>query len=464
MHIVVVGVDHTTASIALRERLTYSARQIPPLLSKARAVVQEGVLLSTCNRLELYAVCSDIGTGRANLINVLSETSQVEYSELQAHSYDFADEKAVSHLFEVTCGLHSLVPGETQIQGQVAEALEIAQGGGYAGPVTSALFRSALGAGKRARSETGISRNAASVSLVAVQLARQLFPELHEANVLLVGSGKMSELAAHHLCDNGVQRLVIINRTPAHAIDLAQSFGAMHRSFAELSTSLVEADVVISSTTAPRALITHPMMQEVMRSRAGRLLLLIDIALPRDVEPEVASLPGVYLYNLDDLQVSVNEGIRLRRQEIDQVQGIIAQEGSAFERWLRSRSVVDTISDLRQHVDTLREQELKRTLQRLPTLTESESAVIQELTTRLVNKLLHIPTLRLKDAAVEGQGPVYSEALRYLFDLKEQPDETYDHWNASKQASDDTNGVGHRAPATTRTNNSDRYRANSHDR
>jgi glutamyl-tRNA reductase len=464
MHIVVVGVDHTTASIALRERLTYSARQIPPLLSKARAVVQEGVLLSTCNRLELYAVCSDIGTGRANLINVLSETSQVEYSELQAHSYDFADEKAVSHLFEVTCGLHSLVPGETQIQGQVAEALEIAQGGGYAGPVTSALFRSALGAGKRARSETGISRNAASVSLVAVQLARQLFPELHEANVLLVGSGKMSELAAHHLCDNGVQRLVIINRTPAHAIDLAQSFGAMHRSFAELATSLVEADVVISSTTAPRALITHPMMQEVMRSRAGRLLLLIDIALPRDVEPEVASLPGVYLYNLDDLQVSVNEGIRLRRQEIDQVQGIIAQEGSAFDRWLRSRSVVDTISDLRQHVDTLREQELKRTLQRLPTLTESESAVIQELTTRLVNKLLHIPTLRLKDAAVEGQGPVYSEALRYLFDLKEQPDETHDHWNASKQAGDDTNGVGHRAPATARTNNSDRYRANSHDR
>src|SRR5689334_5771587 len=188
MHIVVVGVDHTTASIALRERLTYSVRQIPPLLSKVRSVVQEGVLLSTCNRLELYAVCSDIGTGRANLINVLSETSQVEYSELQAHSYDFADEKAVSHLFEVTCGLHSLVPGETQIQGQVAEALEIAQGGGYAGPVTSALFRSALGAGKRARNETGISRNAASVSLVAVQLARQLFPELHEANVLLVGS------------------------------------------------------------------------------------------------------------------------------------------------------------------------------------------------------------------------------------------------------------------------------------
>jgi glutamyl-tRNA reductase len=431
MHIVVVGVDHTTASIALRERLTYSAHQIPLVLSKVRPVVHGNVLLSTCNRLELYAVCSEIRTGRTNVLNVLSETCQVELAELQAHSYDFADEEAVSHLFEVTCGLHSLVPGETQIQGQVGEALEIAQGGGYAGPIISALFRSALVAGKRARNETGISRNAASVSLVAVQLAKQLFPELHEANVLLVGSGKMSELAAHHLCDNGVRRLIIINRTPAHAIDLAQSFGATYRSFAELTTSLVEADVVISSTTAPGALITHQMMQVVMQRRAGRLLLLIDIALPRDIDPEVANLPGMHLYNLDDLEVSVNEGIRLRRQEIDQVREIIAQEGNAFERWLRSRSVVDTISDLRQHVDTLRQQELKRTLQRLPTLTESESAAIQELTTRLVNKLLHIPTLRLKDAAVEGQGPVYSEALRYLFDLKEQSDETHYHWNAS---------------------------------
>ncbi len=453
MHIVVVGFDHTTASIALRERLTYSAHKIPPVLSKVRSVEQEAVLLSTCNRLELYAVCSEVGTGRMNLLNVLSETSRVECSELQAHCYDFADDKAVSHLFEVTCGLHSLVPGETQIQGQVAEALEIAQGGGYAGPITSALFRSALGAGKRARSETGISRNAASISLVAVQLAKQLFPELYEANVLLVGSGKMSELAAHHLCDNGVQRLIIINRTPAHAIDLAQSFGATYRSFAELATSLVEADVVISSTTAPRALISHQMMQEVMQRRAGRLLLLIDIALPRDIEPEVANLPGVHLYNLDDLEASVNEGIRLRRQEIDQVQEIITQERSAFERWLRSRSVVNTIIDLRQHVDTFRQQELKRTLQRLPTLTESESATIQELTTRLVNKFLHNPTLRLKDAAVDGQGPVYTEMLRYLFDLKEQPDETDYHWNASEQAGDDPDGVGDQAPATTRDNN-----------
>ncbi len=463
MHIVVVGVDHTTASIDLRERLTYSAHQIPHVLNRARQVVQECVLLSTCNRLELYAVCLELSMGQMNLLNVLSETSEVELAELQPHCYAFADEEAVTHLFEVTCGLHSLVPGETQIQGQIAKALEIAQDGSYSGPITSALFRGALGAGKRARSETGISRNAASVSLVAVQLAKQLFPELHDASVLLVGSGKMSELATHHLCDNGAQRLIIINRTPVHAVDLAQRFGATHRSFAELATSLVEADVVISSTTAPRALITHEMMQEVMQRRSGRPLLLIDIALPRDVDPAVASLPGIYLYNLDDLETVVSEGIRLRQQEVEQVQEIITQEASAFDRWLCSRSVVDTISDLRQHADLLCQQELTRTLRRLPsTLTERETTAVHELATRLVNKLLHVPTLRLKDAAAHGQGDIYAEALRYLFDLKEQPDETHSHRNSSQQAGNDTDTLGSRTVETTGASTRDSDRAHSH--
>jgi len=425
VHIVLVGVDHTSAPIEFRERLVCSPRQVPQVLQALRQVVQESVLLSTCNRIELYAVCSEIEEGRAQLLRVLSEVRGMTLAELEDHSYHFADEQAVSHLFGVACGLYSLVQGEAQIQGQVAEALEIAQGGGYAGPITSALFRGALVAGKRARSETGISRNAASVSLVAVQLARRLFPKLDDACVLLVGSGKMSELAAHHLCDNGAQRLIIINRTPLHAVDLAQRFDATHRSFAELATSLVEADVVISSTTAPHALISREMMQEVMQRRAGRSILLIDIALPRDVDPAVVELPGVYLYNLDDLQSGVNEGIRMRLQEAEQVQAIIAEEVRAFDRWMRSLSVVDTISDLRQHVDELRQQELARTLQRLSsTLSEREAAAIQELTMRLVNKLLHMPTLRLKDAAAEGQGPVYAQALRYLFDLEGQMDET----------------------------------------
>lgn len=449
MHILAVGVDHKSAPIELRERLACSPRQVSQVLMQTKELLQESVLISTCNRIELYAVCSEIEEGRAKLLRILSETRQVNLEELEHVCYTLIDEQAILHLFGVACGLTSLVPGEPQIQGQVAEALELAQGGGYAGPITSALFRTALVTGKRARSETGISRNAASVSYVAVQLANQLFSNLHEACILLVGSGKMSEQAAANLCDHGVRQLIIINRTQANALDLAQRFGAIHRSFAELAASLIEADVVISSTTAPRALISVEMMQQVMQQRNGRSLLLIDIALPRDVEPEVANLPGVYLYNLDDLQASVHEGIHLRLQEVEQVQAIIAEEASAFDRWLRSLNVVGTISDLRQHVDTLRQQELARAMQHLsPSLSEREIATVQELTTRLVNKLLHTPMVRLKAAAADGQGHIYAEALRYLFDLEEKMDEAHTNRDASQQTGDDPGAIGGRTTTT----------------
>ncbi len=439
MHIVAIGTDQSTAPIALRERLVGGRRLLPEVLREAQPVLRENVLLATCYRIEVYAVSPDINEGQTNLLRILSETCQVELAELQAHCYIFNDEEAVRHLFEVACGLNSVVPGESQIQGQVVQALELAQSAGCAGPITSALFRAAIVAGKRARSETDIGRHTASVSSVAVQLARQLFPTLNEASVLLIGSGQMSELAARTLYDNGAQRLTIINRTLAHAVDLAQRLGAVHRSFTELAEALAEADVVISSTIAPRAIITHELMQKVMQQRAGRSLLLIDIALPRDVEPTVDTLPGVHLYNLDDVEAAVSEGIRLRLQEVELVQSIIDQEVSTFERWLRSLSVVDAINDLRQYADALRHQELARTMQQLPSsLTEREAAAVQELTTRLVNKLLHKPLLRLKDAAAAGQGHIYTEALRYLFDLEVNTDETHRSRDASQQARIDT--------------------------
>lgn len=447
MHIKVVGVDHTTAPIAMRERLACTSRQIPQLLQAAREIAQECVVLSTCNRVELYAVCPEESQGCSELLRVLSETREVAYDELEPHYFSFVDQQAVKHLFGVASGLHSLVPGEPQIQGQVVDALEVAQGSGYAGPILSALFRSAVVAGKRARSETSISRNAASISHVAVQLARRFFPAIQDTRVLLIGSGKMSELAARNLCDHGARQLVIINRTLAHAIDLAQALNATHRSFAELADSLVEADVVISSTTAPHAIITPEIMQEVLALRAGRSLLLIDIALPRDIDPAVGAMPGVHLYNVDDLQSEVERGILLRLQEAERVRDIINEEAEAFERWQASLSVVGTISDLRQYVDMLRQQELERTLRQIsPSLSTRELAAVQELTTRLVNKLLHTPTLRLKDAAAVGQGHVYAEAMRYLFGL-EDANETNSNRDASQQARHNTNELGDRTTA-----------------
>jgi glutamyl-tRNA reductase len=440
VHIFVVGVDYTSAPIDVRERLSFAARQIPAVLQAACEEASEAVLLSTCNRMELYAVGNDI----EHLYKVLTSARSFSLNSLRQYSFELRDEQAVSHLLGVACGLHSLVPGEAQIQGQVVDALEIAQACGSAGPITSSLFRTAIRTGKRARSETGISRNAASISHVAVKLARQLFPRLNESSVLLVGSGKMSELAAQNLCENGASRLVIINRTQTHAVQLAEKYGATYRTFAELANALVEADVVITSTTAPRALITQDLMERVMAQRNGRSLLLIDIALPRDVEPEVTNIPGIYLFNLDDLQASVDEGIRLRMQEIEQVQAIIKEEAEEFQRWLKSLSVVGTISHLREHADGLRQQELERAMRQLaPTLSEREAAIVQELTTRLVNKLLHTPMARLKQAAAEGQGHIYAEALRYLFDLEVQ-DEAYNSRNASQQTGDDSDSTGDR--------------------
>ena len=449
MRIVCIGVDHLSAPIDLRERLVCPPHQVPQVLRSARQFAQEAILLSTCNRLELYAVCAEPSETLMHLRGLLCEAREVALSEFVAHSYTYLDQEAVTHLLGVACGLHSLVPGEPQIQGQVAEALTIAQDSGFAGPVTAALFRAALVTGKRARSDTAISRNAASISHVAVQLARQLFPQLHEASVLLVGSGKMSELAAQNLIAHGARRLTIINRTQGHAIDLAQRVGAQYRSFAELPAALVEAEVVITSTTAPHAIITREILQNVLPQREGRALLLIDIALPRDVDPVVTELPGVHLYNLDDLQNAVNEGIRLRLQEVEQVETIIAEETATFERWLRSLGVVDTISDLRRHIDQLREQELTRTLNQLaPSLSAREAAAVRELTTRLVNKILHTPTLRLKEAAIDGRGPAYAEALRYLFMKEHESHETFDTRHTRQQARADSDALGcNTAPA-----------------
>lgn len=443
MHIIVVGVDHTNAPIALRERLACSARYIPQQLQEARKVSTESVLLSTCNRVELYAVCQDVTQGRDDLLQVLSETRQIDLVELASYCYCFADQDAVSHLFGVTSGLYSLVPGEPQIQGQVVDALEIAQGGGFAGPLTSALFRAAVVAGKRARSETSISRNAVSLSHVAVQLARRLLADFHQAHVLLIGSGKMSELAARNLKDNGARQVVLVNRTQAHAEELARTLQATLRPFQELPEALLDADVVISSTTAPHAILTVDLMEQIMEQRKQRSLLLIDIAMPRDVDPEVGNLAGVHLYNLDNLQSEVERGIQLRLQETDHVQAIIAEEVEAFEHWQASLSVVSTISDLRQQAEVVRQQELTRTLRQLsPTLSERELGAVKELTNRLMNKLLHTPTLKLKEAAVAGQGHVYTEAMRYLFDLEENKHESDDR-NTGQPARNDTNQLDH---------------------
>lgn len=420
MHILCLGIDHISAPLALRERLACSEHYLLQLLHSGHASLRESVLLSTCQRLEWYVACEETDTALAQLRLQFSEAGGLSSSELTAHTYTLSDQQAVLHLFSVTSGLLSIIPGEPQIQEQVARALSLAQQARCAGPITSALFRAALVTGKRARNETDISRHTVSLSHVAVQLACQTFAHLAEASILLLGSGHMNELTAQHLRASGARNLTIINRTPLHANMLAERVGATTRTLAELPDALHTADVVIASTAAPHALVTYEMMQEVVRLRQGRPMLLIDMALPRDIEPRTAELPGVRLANLADLRAAADEG--LRPQEVEQVEVIVNAEADSFARWLASLSVIATISELHNQADTLREQELARTLNQLaPSLSARESAAIQELTTRLVNKLLYLPTRRLKDAATSEEGARYAEAVRYVFGLHEYP-------------------------------------------
>lgn len=452
MWIAVVGVDHTTAPIELRERLDCTPEQARELLAKARVLARECALISTCNRIELYAT----GTGEfdsdhaMNLLRVLSEARNVTMPELEVHAYSYAGKQAACHLFEVACGLRSSVLGEAQIQGQVAASLELAQKGGFAGPIASALFRAALVTGKRARQETGISRSAASVSHVAVQVARRLFPRLGEASVLLIGSGEMSELAARNLRDNGTKRLVILNRTLERAGELARRYDAAVRPFEELGAALIEADIAISSTHAPYALITAELMRKVLQRRAGRPLLLIDIALPRDVEPSVGDMPGVYLHNLDDLRAGVSRGLQQREQEVARVRQIIDEQMAVFEDWLQSRGIAGVIGDMRQRAELLRQRELERTLRQLsPVLTEQDIQAIQALSVSLTNKLLHTPTMRLKEASSAGDESAYLEAFGYFFDVEVQHDETTYDWDARQQAGPVADADDRRAPEET---------------
>jgi glutamyl-tRNA reductase len=326
-------------------------------------------------------------------------------------------EAAISHLCDVACGLDSLALGESQIQGQVAEAYQLALAHGAAGPVINALFRTALQAGKRARTETAINQHATSISHVAVELALQIFDDLAAKTALLVGAGEMAELAAKNLMDNGVGTLLVVNRSAGRAAGLAKEYGGEALGWDRLTQALWKSDIVISSTAAPHPILRHDTVSAAMRMRRNRPLFIIDIAVPRDVEPGVGKLTNVFLYDIDDLQQVLEANLDQRRREVPRVESIIREEVAGFLAWLRARDVVPTIVDLRQHVDGLREAELAWALNKLEGLSDQQRKVVLAFSQRLVNKILHEPTIRLKHHANGREAYRYTEALRDLFGI-----------------------------------------------
>ena len=424
MQILQVGLSHRTAPVEIREQLALAESAISEALDTlcpendpGLGHALEGAILSTCNRLEVYAVVACAECGLEGVRDCLAWASGAPRPVFEPHLQVHEGEAAVAHLCEVASGLDSMVLGESQIQGQVGQAHQLAMAQGSAGPVLNALFRTALQAGKRARTETSINEHATSISHVAVELALQIFDDLATKTVVLVGAGEMAELAAKNLVDNGVGTLLVVNRSEGRAASVARRFGGTALGWDRLTQAVWQSDIVVSSTAAPHAILHTETVAAAMHLRRNRPLFIIDIAVPRDVEPGVAKLANVFLYDIDDLQRVVAANLEQRQREVPRVRTIIGQEVADFLAWFRARDVVPTIVDLRRRVDGIRETELTWAMKKLGGLSDKERTVVLAFSQRLVNKILHQPTVRLKQHTNDRDSYRYTEALRDLFGI-----------------------------------------------
>ncbi len=420
MHLTLVGLSHKTAPIEIREKLTFPAHRQEEALALLTSSPQiaEAVVLSTCNRTEIYAVASVEG-GADAVVDFMADYHALDRHELVRYLYFSDGEAVVKHLFRVVASLDSMVIGEAQILGQVKEAYEHAFDNGACSRVFNKLFRQSFEVGKRVRTETDIGESAVSISYAAVELAKKVFETLEGRAVLIVGAGKMSELTAKHLKSNGVESFLVANRTYERAVEMAASFDGEAIRYEDLFERLRDVDIVISSTASPEYVIRKDRLAESMRGRRGRPLFLIDIAVPRDIEPDVNEISEVFLYDIDDLSGVVEANLEERMREARRAEGIIDEEMSVFERWLESMEVVPTIAAMRAQAEQIRQAEMEKALRRLGGLSEKEMKTIEALTGAIVNKMLHAPTSRLRDASTEKDGYEYVEAARFLYGLEE---------------------------------------------
>ena len=418
MHLLTLGLNHETAPVETREQLAFSPADQTHVMQRLVGDygIEEAAVLCTCNRSEIYAVSGDLH-GLDGVRRYLSSEHDVDLAELSPCLYEFADADAAMHLFRVACGIDSLVTGESQILGQVREALERAQQTRTARRFINEVFQRALRAGKRARSETDIGSGRLSVSSAAVELAGQIFDRLEGRSALLLGAGEMIELTARYLVDSGIERFLVANRTFERARELARRFGGEAVPFADFGHRLEQVDIVISSTGAPGFVISPEMIDEAMHRRRGRPLFMIDIAVPRDVDPAVRDVDNLFLFDIDDLEEVVRANRREREQEIFQVQEVIDSEHREFVHWLNALETGPLVKSLRRHADDLRRQELDRWIAKLSHLSDEDRETVEAALRGYANKLLHHPMVEIRNLAGEEDGYVRLETVRRLFGL-----------------------------------------------
>jgi glutamyl-tRNA reductase len=424
--IINIGLNHETAPVALRECLAVESQNVQKALGLMRNldVVREGFFLSTCNRVEALIVAEEAQEAKQAVVSLLGKMGNIPVDEFSACLYTFENMDAVSHIFSVASSLDSMVIGEPQILGQIKEAYLQSTREKMSGVILNRLMHKAFHVAKRVRSETDICGSAVSISYAAVELARKIFHDLEGKRVLLIGAGEMAELAARHLLTNGVSAMTVLNRTFERAVEVAERFGASPVSFEEIEGQLLKADIVVTSTAATECIITREMVKKVLKKRRNRPLFLIDIAVPRDVQPEVNKLNNVYLYDIDDLKGVIEINKAQRQEEAVKAQRIVNEEVVKFEKWLKTLSVVPTIVSLRNKAESIIQAEFGKSRSALDQLSPSQREAVEVLIRSIVEKMLNDPILFLKGKAGRSTLNDYLDTIRKLFSLDEG-DETH---------------------------------------
>lgn len=422
MHILVVGLNYKSAPVEIRERFAFEASQLPQALNQLRSMksILECTILSTCNRTEIYVVADQLHTGRHFTKTFLADWFQLPKAEFTPYIDIREDHHAIEHLFKVTCGLDSMILGETQILGQIKESFFVAQENNATGTIFNQLFKQAVTLAKRAHSETEIGNNAVSVSYAAVELGKKIFGDFSDKHVLILGAGKMSELTAKHLHANGAKKITVINRTEAKAAELAERFLGQARPMEELASALTEADILISSTGAREYVITPELVQRGLKKRKGRPLFMVDIAVPRDLDPALAQFDDIYLYDIDDLQGIVQANLEERKKEAEKIELLIEAEIDEFKNWVNTLGVVPVISALRTKALAIQAETMESIDRKLPDLTERERKVLSKHTKSIVNQLLRDPITRIKELAAEEDAEKTLALFTKMFALEEE--------------------------------------------
>jgi len=422
MNFCLVGLSHKTAPVEVREQLAFPEERLPEALQAAVALpgVSEALILSTCNRVEIFARAeTDDGNIGPALARFLAESHHRDLAEIERYLYEYRQRDAIRHIFRVASSLDSMIIGEAQILGQVKTAYAIARGSGALGGSLEEVLTRSFAVAKQIRTETGIASSAVSVSYAAVELAKQIFGSLEGKHILLVGAGKMSELAAKHLLNSGAAEIFVTNRTPERAQELAAALQGRAVPFEQLLEYAAQCDILLSSTAAPNYVLWKADAQALLFQRRNRPMFLVDIAVPRNIDPEINKLDNVFLYDIDDLQQVVNANLKERQREAQRGEMILEQELDKLLRRLKTLDVVPTIIDLRTRLEEIRTEELTRMSSQLNGLTPEQREAIEVLTRGMVNKILHSPVTHLKTLAQHPDGLKLVETVRRIFNLKQ---------------------------------------------